>query len=324
MKKIIGVGNSLVDMMIRIPDESYLAEFKLAKGSMSLVDSKTSSTILERVKQFISQKAAGGSAANTINGLAKLGVPTAFIGKTGRDAIGDFFRADLKNNGVKDIMLESPTESGRVAALITPDSERTFATYLGASVELEAEDLKPELFKNSDICYIEGYLVQNHKLIETVCECADENNCEICIDLASYNVVNDNKEFLKEIIENYVDIVFANEDEAKAITGCEPEKALEELSKLCRIAVVKTGAKGSLVKSGKKIARAGVIPVNLIDTTGAGDLYAAGFLFGYIQGMPLEKCAHIGSITAGRIVEVLGAKLPEDTWTKIKKEINAL
>ncbi|HPP87196.1 MAG TPA: adenosine kinase [bacterium] len=325
MKKIIGVGNSLVDILIKIPDISFLNEFNLAKGSMSLVDYATVNKILNRVEKYITQKSAGGSAANTINGLAKLGVSTAFIGKTGKDKYGVFFRDDLKKNGVVEKMFDSPTETGRVAALITPDSERTFATYLGASIELTEKDLTPDLFKNYEICYIEGYLVQNHKLVEAICEYAADNNCEICIDLASYNVVAENKSFLTGIIEKYVDIVFANEDEAREITGySSPEKAVKHLAKSVNIAVVKIGAKGSMIQSKETFEKIGTIAAKAIDTTGAGDLYAAGFLYGYVNNYSLCKSAEIGAITGGKVVEVIGAKMSDDTWADIKSQIKKI
>lgn len=322
MSKILGIGNSLVDMMIRIPDETYLTKFNLPKGSMNLVDSKLSSAILSETKQYISQKSAGGSAANTVCGLAQLGVKTAFIGKIGKDETGAFFKSDLIANGVDEKLFYSrDSESGRVAALITPDSERTFATYLGASVELCAEDLKIDLFQGYDICYIEGYLVQNHKLIETACKLAADAGCEVCIDLASYNVVNENKKFIEEIIEKYINIIFANEEESKSITGEDPEKALHILGELVDIAIVKIGKKGSMVKKGNDIFKAGVRKANAIDTTGAGDLFASGFLYGYINNYPFEKCAELGSITSGYVVETLGAKMSSETWTNIKNDI---
>ncbi|MBP7652721.1 adenosine kinase [Candidatus Dependentiae bacterium] len=325
MTKILGIGNSLVDMMIRIPDETYLSKFNLPKGSMNLVDINTSNMILNETGKFISQKAAGGSAANTVCGLAQLGVKTAFIGKIGKDETGNFFKSDLQSNSVEEkLFYSNSSESGRVAALITPDSERTFATYLGASIELCAEDLKIDLFKWYDICYIEGYLVQNHKLIETACKLAADAGCEVCIDLASYNVVNDNKKFLEGIIDKYINIIFANEEESKSITGASPEQALNILGEMVDIAVVKIGKNGSMVKKGNDIFKAGIRAANAIDTTGAGDLFASGFLYGYINNYPFDKCAELGAITSGYVVEVLGAKMNGEIWGKIKSDIQKI
>jgi sugar/nucleoside kinase (ribokinase family) len=321
MKKIIGIGNSLVDYMITIENDSYLERVSLPKGSMNLIDSSKSDAIFTELKPFIAKKIAGGATANTINGLAKLNVDVTFVGKIGKDETGEVFKQDLINNGVKPVMFYSPTNSGKVAALITPDSERTFATYLGASVELSASDLNPDIFKGYDIAYIEGYLVQNHELIETACKYAKNSNCAVCIDLASFNIVQENYDFLNCIIEEYIDIVFANEDEAKAITGADPDEALEILSKKSDIAVVKIGKQGSMIKKDGKKYTVGIRPAKAIDTTGAGDLYASGFLYGFMNDYPIEKCGEIGSIISGKIVEVLGAKLSDDVWIDIKKEI---
>ena len=165
-------------------------------------------------------------------------------------------------------------------ALVSPDSERTFATFLGAAVEISASDLKLEDFQGYDYFHIEGYLVQNYDLIETAVKLAKEAGCKVTIDMASYNVVEDNLEFLTRIVKEYVDIVFANEEEAKAFTGKEPREALDAIAEMTDIAVVKIGSKGSMVKRGDKVYTAGVIKANSIDTTGAGDLYAAGFIYG--------------------------------------------
>lgn len=324
MKKIIGVGNSLVDYIIMLDNDSYLEKVSLPKGSMNLVEKNRIDEIFAELKPFIARKIAGGSAANTMNGLSKLNSDVSFVGKIGKDDTGEFFKNDLIKNGVKPVLFHSQTSSGRVSAMITPDSERTFATYLGASVELSAIDLHPDIFKGYDICYIEGYLVQNHELIETACKYAKSSNCSVCIDLASYNVVEQNYDFLNRIIDEYIDIVFANEEEAKAITGLNPDEALEKLSKKTDIAIVKIGKNGSMIKKDGKKYTAGIRLANAIDTTGAGDLYAAGFLYGYINDFPIEKCAEIGSVTSGKIVEVLGAKMSDDTWEYIKNEIKTI
>ena len=142
--------------------------------------------------------------------------------------------------------------------------------------------------------------------------------------MASYNVVEANLEFLKMLISNYVDIVFANEEEAKALTGKDPEAALHEISDLCEIAVVKTGARGSLVKTGDTIFEIPAIKANSIDTTGAGDLYASGFLFGLSENMPLDKCGRIGSLCAGKVIEIIGAKMAEKTWESIRENVSKM
>jgi len=314
--KVLGLGNALVDIMTQIENDDFLAQNNLPKGSMQLVDYNTSAAILKAAEGFKKSMASGGSAANTIHGLAKMGVDTAFIGKVGKDDMGDFFKNDLINSNIDSQLLLSENPSGVAAALVSPDAERTFATFLGAAVELSAEDLTKEMFEGYDVFHIEGYLVQNHDLIETAIRFAKEAGCRVSIDLASYNVVEDNLDFLHKMVEN-VDIVFANEEEAKAFTGMEPEAALDKIAEEVEIAVVKIGSKGSMVKNKGKIYRAGVIDVNSIDTTGAGDLFASGFIYGMSKNLSFDQCAQIGAVIAGNVIEVIGAKMDAERWERI-------
>ncbi len=321
MTKILGMGNALVDIMTKLDHDGILDKFSLPKGSMQLVDIDKSDKLLFESKHLEKQLTSGGSAANTIHGLAKLGIETAFMGKVGKDEFGEFFHNDLKNSKIIPVLFFSKSHSGRVVALISKDSERTFATHLGAAIELSADDLKSELFNGYNYFHIEGFLVQNHELLHKSVQLAKDNNLMVSLDLASYNVVEDNLEFLKTILIKYVDIVFANEDEARAFTGKEPEEALEILSELCEIAVVKTGSKGSLIKKGKEKHKIDVIKVKSFDTTGAGDLYASGFLFGLSKNYPLKKCGKIGTILAGKVIEILGAKMDDKKWEEVKAMI---
>lgn len=321
MTKILGMGNALVDIMTKLDHDGILDKFSLPKGSMQLIDIDKSDKLLSESKHLEKQLTSGGSAANTIHGLAKLGIETAFMGKVGKDEFGEFFHNDLKNSKINPVLFFSKSHSGRVVALISNDSERTFATHLGAAIELSADDLKSELFKGYNYFHIEGFLVQNHELLHKAVQLAKENNLMVSLDLASYNVVEDNLEFLKTILIKYVDILFANEDEARAFTGKEPEEALEILSELCEIAVVKTGSKGSLIKKGNEKHKIDVIKVESFDTTGAGDLYASGFLFGLSKNYPLKKCGKIGTILAGKVIEILGAKMDDKKWEEVKAMI---
>jgi len=321
MKKILGMGNALVDILIRLEDEAILEKLELPKGSMQLVDAARSKSVLGHFEQHPKSLSAGGSAANTIHGLAMLGVPVGYIGVIGEDELGGSFVKNMIDAGVEPYMIHSLQETGRAVALISPDSERTFATFLGAAIELSAGHIDAFDFAKYNLLHIEGYLVQNHELVKNAVKMAKENGLTVSLDLASYNVVEANLDFLKGIIRDYVDIVFANEEEAMAFTGKEPVKAAEEIGKMAEIAVVKTGSKGSLVRSGKKSFEIGVIPVKPVDTTGAGDLYASGFLYGYATGLPLEKCGEIGAILAGNVIEVIGSKMSEHTWAEIRRSI---
>jgi sugar/nucleoside kinase (ribokinase family) len=264
-------------------------------------------------------KASGGSAANTIHGLAELDIKTGFIGKVGDDMLGKFFKEDLKRAGIEPILFYGRSGTGVAVTLISPDSERTFAVYLGAAMEQSPEDISSELFQAYEYFHIEGYLVQNHELIETALKIAKKKNIKISLDLASYNVVEENIEFLKLIIPDYVDIIFANEEEAKAFTGKGPQEALAELAEITEIAVVKTGEKGSFIKRGEEFYMIGIIDVDSVDTTGAGDLYAAGFLYGLIRKLSLRESGDLGALLSGKVIENIGGKINRDIWDEIKK-----
>ena len=323
-KRILGIGSALVDILTQIPNEQILNELNLPKGGMTYVDADTSVKIGERLAQYGSQKASGGSAANTMSGLAKLGIEAGFLSKVGRDDIGQFFERQMTESHVKPLMLKSETPSGRVQAIVTPDGERTFATCLGAAAEMCADDIKPELFDGWDIFYVEGYLVANPTMLRKAVETAKAKGMKIAIDLASYNVVEESRDFLLELVENYVDIVFANEKESFALTGMEPEAALHYLAERCDIAVVKVGAKGAFVQRGQEIVTIPPMEADVIDTTGAGDMWAAGFLAGLVKGEPLQKCGMMGAIVAKNIIEVVGAKMDDAHWEKIHAAIEAL
>ncbi len=323
MAKVIGIGNALVDVLIRLDDEKIINELGFPKGSMQLIDAGTSALIADKTKDFKKEMASGGSAANTIHGLARLGMETAFIGTVGRDETGRFFEEDMKKSGITPLLFKSDSPSGIANAFITKDGERTFGTFLGAAVELSGDMLKKELFEGYDALHIEGYLVQNHELIETALRLAKEAGLKISLDLASFNVVEDNLDFLKEMTEKYVDILFANEEEAKAFTGMEPKEALHEISKSVDISVVKIGGKGSMVKQRELIVNIEPIKANPIDTTGAGDIYASGFLWGYLNGLGFEKAGYAGSLLASTVIEVIGAKFDDAKWDEIKKQLQA-
>lgn len=324
MAKVLGMGNALVDIITQIKNDEMLEEFGLPKGSMTLVDLDTSNFIYSETSGMPKSKASGGSSANTIHGLAHLGVETGFVGTVGNDEMGTFFKKDLQVNNITPILFRTMNETGRAMALITSDSERTFATYLGAAVELSSEDITRDIFEGYDYFYIEGYLVQNHEMIEKAMRMASQANLKVCLDLASYNVVEANREVFKELISKYVDILFANEEEIKALNGKAPEEAAREIGPEVGLAVIKMGAEGSFCYSNGELIRVGVRPSRPIDTTGAGDLYAAGFLYGHMNGYSVENCGKIGAILSGRVIELIGAKMDEATWEILRREISAL
>lgn len=318
MKKVIGLGNALTDILLQV-EEADVQALNLPKGSMNLIDFDTALAVQRRFERVRKTMVAGGSACNTINAIALLGGKAAFIGKLGNDEIGEFYRNDMLRNGVKPMLLPSSLMSGYCTVLITPDGERTFCTYLGASSDLCADDIRKEAFLGYDIFHIEGYMVQNHQLIEKAITLAKAAGLTVSIDLASYNVVNENHDFLEKLITDYVDIVFANEDESFAYTHLAPQQAVEAIAKQCKIAVVKVGKRGSYVQCGNDMCQIGAIASRCLDSTGAGDLYAAGFLHGLADGFDIRRCAEIGTLAAGRVVEVVGTKLSEETWDEIRR-----
>jgi sugar/nucleoside kinase (ribokinase family) len=323
-KSVIGIGNALTDMLVNLSNDNVLSEYQLAKGSMSLVDSQLQTAISKSVAGLPYSLSLGGSAANTIRAMARLGTNTAFIGKVGEDTTGEFYEQALRNLGITPYILRSENKSGKCVALVSKDGERTFVTHLGAALDLVAEDIDPVIFDSYDYLYIEGYLVQDHDLIRKTIERAKEHGLKVVIDLASFNVVEENRDFLRGIVEHYVDILFANEDEARAFSGeSEPINALQYISKMCELAVVKIGTRGALIKRGEELVHVGIMAAaKRVDTTGAGDFYAAGFMAGLCEGLTLRQCGTMGAIAAGKVIEIVGTTLSEEAWSEIESLCN--
>ena len=296
MKRVIGIGNALTDMLVNLESDSVLGRFKLAKGSMSLVDTKLQTEISKSVAGLPYSLSLGGSAGNTIRAMAKLGCQVGFIGKVGQDTTGDFFVQALENLGVEPVIFRGSKRSGKCVSLISPDGERTMVTYL----------------------------VQDHDLIRKAARTAKECGLKVAIDLASFNIVAENLEFLRNLVRDYVDIVFANEDEAKTFAcEAEPLNALQCISEMCELAVVKIGIKGAMIKHGDEVVHVGILAAaKRVDTTGAGDFYAAGVLAGLCEHLSLRQCGTIGAITAGKVIEVVGTTFGEEAWEDISRLVN--
>ncbi|MBR1573651.1 MAG: adenosine kinase [Bacteroidales bacterium] len=325
MKSILAIGNALTDILAVLPDDSLLQEYHLPKGSMQHVDMETGDRIWSALEAIGVKYVPGGSAANTITCTSIFGMPSGFIGKIGNDQLGNLFKSALEQYGVKTKMLYGTKSSGRCMVFITgANAERTFADYMGSALEMGPEDLKPEYFEGYDYFHIEGYLVQNQELISRAAQMAKAAGCKISIDMASYNVVESNDAFFHNLVERYVDIVFANESEARAFTKKEPREALADLASQCEIAVVKIGKDGSMVQQGDEYHYIEAWPAATIDATGAGDTYAAGFLYAHSLGMPLLVCGQVGSIIAAKVVEVIGTKIDVPRWKEAKQEIREL
>ncbi len=317
--RILGIGNALVDIIAILNDDQIIRTLNLPKGSMTLVDRDMSDMVQFEIEDQKRILVTGGSVANAINGVANLGVPCGFLGTVGEDELGRLFEEEQKNQGILPLLIHSDLPTGRAVGLVEPDGERTFATYLGAAAELRPEDVTFERVQGFDIFFIEGYLVYNHALIMAAASAAKSAGLTIALDLASYNVVESNLDILNKLVDDYVDIVFANEEEAKAFTGMEPHEAVVTLAGRCNIAVVKVGKEGAFIQQGTvchKVPSAGNL---VVDTTGAGDFFAAGFLAGTAKGYGLEKSGKLGALLASRVIRVPGAKLAEEEWIEIRK-----
>ena len=327
MKSILGIGNALTDILAVLPDDSLLSTFHLPKGSMQHVDVATGDSIWQALKPMGVKYVAGGSAANTIACTAIFGMPSGFIGKIGNDELGLLFKSDQEQYGVQTHLLTSEQHaSGRSMVFVSGgNAERTFAVYLGAALDLVPEDLQPEWFTGYDYFHIEGYLVQNQDLVRRAVGLARAAGCTISLDLASYNVVESNLTFLHDIVEHYVDIVFANESEARAFTGlADPRAALDELARISDTAIVKIGKAGSWLRRGDEVVFVDPWPANPVGATGAGDTYAAGFLYAHAQDLPLKTCGEVASCIAAKVVEVIGTKIDIPRWRIAKQEIREL
>jgi sugar/nucleoside kinase (ribokinase family) len=235
--------------------------------------------------------------------------------------MGDLIENDLLKQNVVPELFRSDSPTGRVLSIISPDAQRTMFTYLGASAETRPEDISETLFKDAAVVHIEGYMLFNPELIRAALTAAKSVGARISLDLASFTVVEESKELLEHLVESYVDVLIANEDEARAFTGHSDEQlAIEALSEHVDVAVLKVGPRGSYVSHiGSTVAIKSMGDGNALDTTGAGDMWASGFLHGLVKGYSLEKCGRLGSACGYEVCQIIGANIPEEGWERIRK-----
>jgi sugar/nucleoside kinase (ribokinase family) len=313
---VCGIGNAIVDVLARV-DDSFITQHGLAKGGMKLIEQAEAETIYAAMGPAI--EISGGSAANSIAGLAALGGSAAFIGRIKADALGDIFAHDIRAAGVTFTTL--PAKNGpstaRCYVLVTPDGERTMNTFLGASVEFSATDIDREMIEGSAIVYLEGYLWDRPAAKEAFVMAARTARAAgrlVALTLSDRFCVDRHRESFLDLIRSEVDILFANESE---ITGLyqtnEFETALKLAKRDCKLAALTRSALGSVVIAGDAIHSVPAQPVDeVVDTTGSGDLYAAGFLFGLSRGRTLPDCARLGSLAAAEVISHLGARPQAD------------
>ena len=323
MTKIIGIGNALTDILVHLPDERLLHELHLEKGGMFHVGEREMLALHAAIAPYHPVRATGGSAANTIHALSAIGNPVGFVGSIGNDERGQFFARRQQERHI-DTRLHVCKDriSGVATTLITPDGERTFATHLGAAPNICIEDLKTmfdeSCQKSADrhpsyVLHVEGYLVQNHAFVEQVMRLAKQAGVPVSYDLASWNIVQNDHEFVQHLVQEYVDIAFANEEEATAFSQTDdPMCSLDLLSTMTQTAVVKLGKHGACAKTGNQSFTTPGLKEKPVDTTAAGDFFAAGFLHGWIHGEAPDTCLDYGNRLANEVIQVLGTQVSDE------------
>ncbi len=310
---VLTIGNAIVDIIARAEDD-FLIENKIIKGAMNLIDADRAQFLYDRMGPAI--ETSGGSASNTAAGVASFGSSAAYFGKVADDQLGEIFRHDIRAQGVAfdTPPLDRTPPTARSMIFVTPDGQRSMNTYLGACVELSPEDVEEDKAANSAIVYFEGYLwdpPRAKNAIRKTAQIAHANAGKVAISLSDpFCVDRYRAEFLELMQSGTVDIVFANEEELKSLYQTSDfDTAVEALRDDTELAAITHGAQGSVIVRGDESYKIEAIEIDdLVDTTGAGDLYAAGFLHGLTRGYDLEKCGNLGSLAAGIIIQQIGPR----------------
>jgi sugar/nucleoside kinase (ribokinase family) len=321
----LGAGSPIVDTLAFV-DEAFIKQIGVERGGMTLVDAARMAGALKLVKGDL-RESPGGSAGNTVFALARLGSKPDMLGKIGDDATGAFYVRSMEKAGASSTRIKHGTgPSARCLSMITPDGERTMITCLAAASTLAPEEILASDVENCRLVYVEGYLFFNPALIQRLIEVCDAAKVDLALDLGSFTVVNAVGAALPGILKKSVKLLFANEDEAKALLGDLPEEAMaKRLGELCPIAVLKLGKRGSLICNDGKLTRVEpVLAKNALDTTGAGDFWAAGFLHAWLRGASMSQCGKCGSVLGAAVVQVVGTSLDEAAWKKISAEVAAI
>jgi sugar/nucleoside kinase (ribokinase family) len=319
---VLSIGEPVVDLIYYV-DDAFLTSQQITKGGSVKIELEPFLALQQQLTTQAPFKVPGGSAANTLKGLAKLNHACRYVGKIGKDSLGEQFRESLQSYLIEARLLPSTKHTTQVLSLVTPDGQRTMRCCFGASDELRIEDLTRESFENVTHVHIEGYTAYKEKILKKILGLAKEVKATISIDLASREVVQTYRDRLLVILQEFVDIVIANEDEAKALTGLDPEAACAEMQNICPIAVVLLGENGCLVGNQGTVFASYGLPVCVVDTTGAGDLFASGFLHGFLTHEPLETCAYYGNLAGSTCVTEVGAQISDSNWKRLRGLMNA-
>ena len=310
-KTITFVGNAIVDIVSQISDET-LRDFNINKGSMHLIDEEMAEKLLAMIKN--PTVVSGGSAANTAVGFSSLGGEAFFVGQIGNDDYGDLFSKNINESGVFFEKIETLTKekTSKSIILVTPDAERTMNTFLGASVNFNISSINEDLIMKSNYIYIEGYLFdQDHakKAIYQCCKLAKDNDCKIALTLSDQFCVERHRQDFKDLIKQYVNIIFANEDEITSLFQNNLDESLIEIKDNVEIGAITLGPRGSVVfKNNESFSIDPIKVTKVLDTTGAGDLFASGFLYGLANDRSIKDCGYIGSKSAAEIIKHFGAR----------------
>ncbi len=322
--KILGLGNALVDVLSKLESDDLLADIGIQKGAMDMI-SKEQMVAIRKYQQGVeTTKTPGGANCNTMRAISLLGGESGFIGKVGDDSLADFYEEAIRSAGAAAYLIKTTGMSGSCTVFISPDGERTMGTYLGPGPTILPDEITDELLKQYDCIHIEGYLIVNDTLVRETIKKAKRLGLKVALDLANYNIVNAYKGLLEELIPQYVDILFANASEAEAFTGLPAQEAVKALEQQVDIALVTLGKEGSLIGSQGHFYHVPAEGGKPVDTTGAGDNFAAGFLYGLSVGATLEQSARIGSMLAGYVIDVVGPQIPADKWEQIKLKVKAI
>lgn len=315
--EVLGIGTPMIDHIMNVSYD-FLGQLPGIKGGSISVDYDHFLDLI-RLSHQKPKLVIGGSATNTIKGLVNLGRTCALFGKLGDDEPGKLFRKEIEKLNIFPYLQVSKLPTSQVACLVSPDHERTMRSFLGAGKEVRPEDFTLDMFKGAKVVHIEGYLLAYEKAILRAVELAKQSGARVSFDLSCVEIVTLYANKLLDFINLYVDILFANEKETYALIGRSPDQCCSELKNLCEVAVVTMGKKGSWAARGDEKIYQNAFEVDTKDTTGAGDLFASGFLHGYLSNLSLEECSRYGSLIASEVVQIMGADIPAATWKKIIK-----
>ncbi|MDR2774516.1 MAG: adenosine kinase [Tannerella sp.] len=322
--KIIGIGNALLDVLLRLDGDQILSVMGVKKGAMELIDESAMREILQAQAGMQRSEVPGGSVCNTMRAMARLGAEVGYAGKIGSDNAGNVYEAKTGESGVDTYFVRVKGITGCSTVLISPDGERTMATFLGPAATLSDEEIPEDILRRYDCVYMEGYLASNEKLFLPAMERAKRLGLKVALNLSNFNIVDEFGRLLKEVIPAYVDILFSNESEAEAYTGLPAREAMDVILKDVEIAVVTVGKDGAFAGANGQVVHEKALGGNVVDTTGAGDNFAAGFLYGYSVGATLKQSAQMGTLLSANVIETVGAQIPEERWEQIKLKVNEI